>query len=105
MKGTLTYWARESRDIVKSLKLTVCSTGDLEAIQAMGLAETRRMRITRLLDEARKQGVHLTYRDLSLILLTSKATLKRDMREIRKKISGSDDVIPSDSGLEELLAV
>lgn len=87
MNGFLTYWTHESRVLLKSLRLTVCTSGDMEAIGALGLAEVRRRRLLRILGEARRQGAHLTYRDLSLILLTSKATLKRDMRELRRRNS------------------
>lgn len=85
MKGNLTYWAKEGRDTLKSLRLTLCCDDDTEYVHSSGLAELRRRRIKRLLEEAQRQGIRLSYRDLSLILLTSKATLKRDMQEIRKE--------------------
>lgn len=85
MRGQLTYWARQGRSTLKSLKLSVCTERDMEVICSSGLAESRRNRIVRLIEEARGQGVRLTYKDLSLILVTSKATLKRDMREIRRR--------------------
>jgi hypothetical protein len=80
MKSKLVYWMREGRERLKSLNLTVCCEGDSDVLGSLGLAELRRQRMLRLIEEAREQGARLTYRDLSLILLTSKATLKRDMR-------------------------
>jgi hypothetical protein len=80
MTGNLIYWVRESRDRLKSLKLTICCERDFDVLNKFGLAELRRHRIQRLLVEAKEQGARLSYRDLSLILLTSKATLKRDIK-------------------------
>jgi hypothetical protein len=80
MTGNLIYWVRESRDRLKSLKLTVCCERDSDVLNEFGLAELRKQRIQRLLAEAREQGAKLSYKDLSLILLTSKATLKRDLK-------------------------
>lgn len=83
MKGNLVYWVKESRDRLKSLKLTICSDKDAIVLSELGLAELRRQRIQRLLDEARDQGARLSYKDLSLILLTSKSTLKRDIKTVK----------------------
>lgn len=80
MKGNLVYWRREGRDKIKSLKLTYCCDSDLDILNRSGLAELRRQRGLRLLSEASEQGAKLSYQDLSLILLTSKSTLKRDLR-------------------------
>jgi hypothetical protein len=74
------YWVREGKDRLKSLKLTVCCERDFDVLCRLGLAELRRRRIRRLLVEARDQGAKLSYRDLSLLLLTSKSTLKRDLK-------------------------
>lgn len=82
MKGYLTYWARTGKQSLKSLKLTVCCEEEAELKNEEGLARLRRKRLSRLIEEAKKQGVKLTYRDLSLILLSSKATLKRDFKEV-----------------------
>ncbi|MDA8104003.1 MAG: DUF1670 domain-containing protein [Nitrospiraceae bacterium] len=81
MKCSLVYWMREGSERLKSLKLTYCCDNDIEVLNRSGLAELRRHRMLRLMEEAEKQGARLTYRDLSLILLTSRSTLKRDMRE------------------------
>ncbi|MBI5640939.1 MAG: DUF1670 domain-containing protein [Nitrospirae bacterium] len=80
MSGSLIYWVKESRERLRSLRLTVCSEMDADILSSFGLAELRRRRIQRLLDEAKNQGVNLSYRDLSLILLTSRSTLKRDIK-------------------------
>lgn len=80
MKGNLVYWRREGRDRMQTLNLTYCCEGDLDLMNSAGLAELRRQRATRLMEEASRQGARLSYRDLSLILLASRSTLKRDMR-------------------------
>ncbi|MBI5640978.1 MAG: DUF1670 domain-containing protein [Nitrospirae bacterium] len=88
MKGNLIYWVRESRNSLKSLKLTIWSDGDSTILNRWGLAELRRQRMLRLLEEAKNQGARLSYKDLSLIMLTSKATLKRDSKiTLRDKTS------------------
>ncbi len=66
---------------LRSLKLTVCSEEDR---QSSGLADLRRRKLSRLLREALSQGARLSYRDLSIIMLTSKATLKRDVSHLKK---------------------
>jgi len=83
MKGDLVYWVREGRGRLKSIKLTVCADTDTDVINNQGLSELRRQRIRRLMEQAKEQGAKLSYKDLSLILLTSKATLKRDIRTTR----------------------
>lgn len=80
MECNLVYWMRESRERLKGLKFTYCCDNDLAILNSSGLAELRRQKALRLMAEAEKQGARLSYRDLSLILLTSKSTLKRDMR-------------------------
>lgn len=80
MSGTLTYWVSDGGNSLKSLRLTICSDDDFSA---EGLAELRRMRLHRILNEALAQGAKLTYNDLSMIMLTSKATIKRDISQMR----------------------
>ncbi len=80
MECSLVYWMRESRERLKSLKFTYCCDNDLAVLSRSGLAELRRQKALRLIEEAEQQGATLSYRDLSLILLTSRSTLKRDMR-------------------------
>lgn len=80
MSGTLTYWVSDGENKFRSLRLTVCSDEDRGAL---GHAERRRRRLSRLIREARNQGASLSYRDLCIIMLTSKATLKRDINFLR----------------------
>lgn len=82
MSGTLTYWVSEGNSRIRSLRLTVCSEDDS---RCNGLAELRRKRLGRLLGEALTQGARLSYRDLSMIMLVSKATLKRDIGYLRRQ--------------------
>ncbi len=82
MKSNLIYWVREDSRRLRSLTLTICSEKDAVVIGKSGVAALRRERMRRLLDEARSQGAKLSYRDLSLILLTSKSTLKRDNKAV-----------------------
>ena len=82
MKGILTYWVRERVDSFKSVKLTLCSEDDL--ISTAGTSEMRRMRLARILEESRKQNMSLSHGDLSMILLVSRATIKRDFNHLRK---------------------
>lgn len=82
MSGTLTYWVFEGENRLRSLKLTVCSEDDR---QIAGLQAMRRRRLSRLLNEAMTQGARLSYKDLRIIMLTSKATLKRDVSYLRKR--------------------
>ena len=65
-----------------SLQLTVCAEDDLKYTS---LSELRRKRIMRLLREAKEQGYLLGYKDLNLILLSSLATLKRDISYLKKQ--------------------
>lgn len=83
--GTVTYYVRSGRDTLRQVKLTLCCEKDMELLKR-GISSLRRVRLKRLMNEAASQGVRLSYRDLSLLLLASKATIKRDLRSdgIRK---------------------
>lgn len=81
MSGTLVYWAPEGGNRLRSLRLTLCRDDDRES---NGLRELRRRRLGRILSEAGAQGARLSYSDLSMIMLTSKATLKRDVSYLRR---------------------
>lgn len=81
--GKLTYWVRDGKNTMRSLKLTVCDRHDVSVIREAGVSELRRVRIKRLLVESLQQGVKLTHKDLSLILLTSLATIKRDLKALK----------------------
>lgn len=80
MSGTLTYWVLEGENRLRSLKLTVCAEDEGPS---HGVVKLRRKRLSRILSEAVAQGVRLSYKDLSMIMLTSKATLKRDVSHLR----------------------
>ena len=80
MSGTLTYWVHDGKNSLKSLRLTLLSEEDHGA----GVAVTRRKRLGRIIEEAIWQGAKLSYHDLGMIMLTSKATLKRDMNYLRR---------------------
>jgi hypothetical protein len=82
MSGTLTYWVREGGGRYRSVRLTVLGRDE---VPGAGLADRRRRRLGRILAEATRQGARLSYRDLSMIMLSSKATLKRDVSTLRKR--------------------
>lgn len=69
---------------LKRLHLTLIGQGDAEALKEQGIAGLRRKRILRLASEAQRQGCLLGYEDLSSLLLTSLATLKRDVNSLEK---------------------
>lgn len=71
--------------VPKKLRLTLIGQGDDEMLTESGLAELRRKRIKRIANEAARQGVLLGYRDLSGLLFTSLATVKRDVRCIEEE--------------------
>lgn len=62
-----------------SLWLTLIGQGDEETLRREGLAGLRRKRIMRLTQEAEEQGQTLSYEDLCNLLLSSLATVKRDV--------------------------
>jgi hypothetical protein len=82
MRGKLIYPVPDGADRLKLLRLTVCSDDDG---MAGGLASQRRRRLVRILSEASGQGAVLSYRDLSMIMLASKSTIKRDLKLIRRQ--------------------
>jgi hypothetical protein len=67
------------------LRLTLIGQGDEETLRQEGLAVLRRKRIMRLTREAMQQGVLFSYEDLSGLLLTSLATLKRDVSILERQ--------------------
>lgn len=85
----------------RKLRLTLVGQGDEVALREGGLAGLRRRRIVRLTHEAHRQGSLLSYEDLSGLLLTSLATLKRDVRHLEtqgdfvlikgRKVNGNGD--------------
>ncbi|TAN42999.1 MAG: DUF1670 domain-containing protein [Nitrospirae bacterium] len=68
-----------------SLNLTLIEKDDEELLAVKGLRELRHKRIMRLTAEAAEQGCLLSYDDLSALLLTSLATLKRDVAHIEEE--------------------
>ena len=56
---------------------------DLEVLADYGLAGLRRHRILRLTQEAYDQDALLSYEDLAVLLTTSPATVKRDIRALK----------------------
>ena len=58
---------------------------DFEALGAYGLAGLRRHRILRLTKEAYDQEALLSYEDLAVLLTTSPATVKRDIRALKQE--------------------
>ena len=61
------------------LNLTLITEDDERALESGGLRNLRLQRIMRLTREAFSQGALLGYEDLSILLLSSLATLKRDI--------------------------
>lgn len=83
--GTVEYMLFEAAGgAPRKLRLTLIGQGDELTLREGGLAGLRRRRIFRLASEAAKQGCLLSYEDLSGLLLTSRATLKRDVLCIEK---------------------
>jgi hypothetical protein len=81
MSGRLIYKVVDGHRF-KELRLTVCNEEDQDI---RSLSELRRKRIMRILHEAKEQGYLLSYKDLNLILLSSIATLKRDISYLRRE--------------------
>ena len=59
--------------------------GDLEVLATYGLAGLRRHRILRLTKETYDQDALLSYEDLAVLLTTSPATVKRDIRHLKQE--------------------
>ena len=69
---------------VRKLKLTLIGLEDKDLFLKKGVRALRLNRIMRLTREAEQQGCLLSYEDLSALLLTSLATLKRDVSFLDK---------------------
>ncbi|MDA8434175.1 MAG: DUF1670 domain-containing protein [Nitrospiraceae bacterium] len=67
------------RPETRALILTLVEQGDEALLRKMGIRALRLKRIARLTSEAHGQGRLLGYEDLSNLLMTSLATLKRDV--------------------------
>jgi len=70
---------KQGRQTVTPLNLTLIGHADEDVFVKKGVRELRHVRIVRLTQEAETQGCLLGYDDLSALLLTSVATLKRDI--------------------------
>jgi len=75
---------RLTRKITIRLKFIDLNT-DLEALASYGLAGIRRHRLARITRQAYDQGALLSYEDLSMILTSSPATIKRDIALLRRQ--------------------
>lgn len=69
---------------IRKLTLTLVGIDDVSYMKKRGLAELRRRRIMRITEEAAVQGGLLGYGDLCALLLTSLATVKRDVKQIEQ---------------------
>lgn len=58
---------------------------DLEVLANYGLAGLRRHRILRLTKQAYDQDALLSYEDLAVLLTTSPATIKRDIKQLKQQ--------------------
>jgi hypothetical protein len=65
------------------VRLELTTPEDLDVLTTKGLAATRRRRVARLARQARVQGGLLTIKDLSYLLTSSPATIKRDLAALR----------------------
>ncbi|UCE17751.1 MAG: DUF1670 domain-containing protein [Gemmatimonadota bacterium] len=79
-----------SKHIALARKITTTLTlndfnSDLQILADQGLAGLRRHRILRLTREAHDQSAVLSYEDLAVLLTTSPATVKRDIRALRQR--------------------
>lgn len=70
--------------VATTLNLTLIGQDDETIFIGRGVRELRLKRIMRLTGEADEQGCLLGYEDLSALLLTSVATLKRDISYLEK---------------------
>jgi len=76
----------EAKDFsAKTLMLTLIDMSDEDILRSQGLSELRKKRIVRLTEEARKQGMLLSYEDLNALLLSSVSTLKRDVNSLERQ--------------------
>lgn len=68
-----------------SVKLTFRTDSDLDVFKDDGITGLRRVRLLRFAEEALEQGALLTVEDLSLLLNTSKRTVRRDIKFYEEK--------------------
>ncbi len=75
---------RLTRKVTLKLKLMDINT-DFEVLANYGLAGLRRHRLERITRQAYDQNALLSYEDISMILTTSPATIKRDVALLKKE--------------------
>ncbi len=75
---------RLTRKVTLKLKLMDINT-DFEVLANFGLAGLRRHRLERITRQAYDQNALLSYEDISMILTTSPATIKRDVALLKKE--------------------
>lgn len=68
-----------------TVHLTLHDRTDIEVLSEEGIAGLRKKKILRLAHEAREQHGLLTQEDLAVLLCSSRRTIKRDMRELKKR--------------------
>ena len=78
--GRVEYFVDNKGGVAVKLRLTLVGQGDDEVLRVEGLSALRRLRVHRLATEAERQGHLLGYEDLSGLLFSSVATIKRDVR-------------------------
>lgn len=69
----------------RKVLLTLIGQSDEDILKREGLRGLRLRRLIRLTREAEEQGCHLSYEDLSNLLVTSISTLKREVLYLQKK--------------------
>jgi hypothetical protein len=85
--GKIEYTCRDRGNggsTLRTLQLTLVGLEDKDILAKRGVKGLRLNRIMRLTAEAAEQGCLLSYEDLSALLLTSLATLKRDISFLEK---------------------
>ncbi|MFP4052096.1 MAG: DUF1670 domain-containing protein [Thermoplasmata archaeon] len=68
-----------------SVRLTFKADSDLDVLRDEGIPSLRRVRLLRFTEEALEQGALLTVEDLSLLLNSSKRTIRRDIEFYKEK--------------------
>lgn len=69
----------------RTVTLTLVGQGDEKVLLENGVSALRQRRIIRLTTEAAEQGCLLSYEELSTLLNSSLATIKRDITCLEKK--------------------
>jgi hypothetical protein len=87
--GKISYICRGKKSVLgrrpQSVLLTLIASEDEDAFLLNGIRGVRLKRLLRITREADMQGCRLCYDDLSALLLSSLATLKRDVAFLEAK--------------------